>query len=131
MSFNREAFNRICTEAVTCDSRWYVVLIERSQFYGGPEEGGWWGTDTEVIAYQEYPSEELAHRAQGAIEQLARELSIGERRKYGEQCLRELEWLEARGLDADYLPEPDGPTDYVVRVTNEIPQSSLGCRHYE
>ena len=44
----------------------------------------------------------------------------------------EMEWCEARGLDADYLPEPDGEVTYHV-VTEDTPGEgvSRGCRHYE
>jgi hypothetical protein len=32
-----------------------------------------------------------------------------------------MEWLEERGLDADYLPEDDGPSNYRVIVCDELP----------
>jgi len=53
-------------------------------------------------------------------------------REFGEQCLRETEWLAQRGLDDSFLPEVDGETNYSV-LTEESPGSfeSRGCRHYE
>lgn len=43
-----------------------------------------------------------------------------------------MEWLEARGLDADYLPEPDGELSYFVTIEDQPGSSeSRGCRHYE
>lgn len=99
-------------------------------FYGGPEEGGWWGSDTEVIAYRAYISEEIACNVAEAVRQLATELEAEAQKEYGQQCTRELDWLEARGLDADWLPEPDGPTKYYVLVTNSIVEPSFGERQY-
>jgi hypothetical protein len=130
-SYIREAFNKICEQARQTES-WFVNLCESSPYYGGPEEGGWWGHDTHVVAYQEFPSEELAEAAKEQVLKLAKELQEESRREYGEYCLRSMEWLEARELDADYLPEPDGPSEYYVAVTRGAPaEATYGCRHYE
>lgn len=130
MSYIQEAFNLICQEKKE-PSSYYVCLMENVQFYGGPEEGGWWGTDSILIAYQEFPTEELANEAKEKIEKLAEELNQCERDQHGQLCLNQMEWLESRGLDADYLPENDGPSEYHVYVDTEIPVSSYGSRHYE
>jgi hypothetical protein len=124
-----EAFHRVCLQAKAPET-WYVCLMEKAQFYGGPEEGGWWGTDTFLSAYQEFPTEEAAEAAAEEVRKLADELSKQSRREHGRQCLRETEWLEARGLDADYLPEPDGPSEYHVLVSRGLPEGSRGCRQY-
>lgn len=129
-SYLEHAFHEVCNKAIKCEGC-YVALMERVPFYGGPEEGGWWGTDTNVVAYQHFPSEELAHAAADRVRELAEKLSVEAKREYGQQCLREMEWLDARGLDADYLPEPDGEREYYVTVTDELPTPSYGCRHYE
>mgnify|MGYP003403256212 CR=1 FL=1 len=128
-SFYESAFHAVCKEAKTPES-WYLCLMESARFYGGPEEGGWYGTDSLVVAYQEFPSEELANAALEAAEQLAIELTQSEQREYGEQCLRELDWLEARGLEADWLPEPDGPSSFSLIVSQGIPENSYADRHY-
>jgi hypothetical protein len=126
-----EAFFATCQQAKPARSS-YVSLYVRAPYYGGPEEGGWWGSDTILVAYQEYPSEQQAEAARLAVEQLAAELTHEAKRGHGQQCLREMEWLEARGLDADYLPEVDGPEDYFVAVEEQPGAlSSTGCRHYE
>jgi hypothetical protein len=131
----RNTYLQAAFEAVIQDAKipeqWYVVLIERVPFYGGPEEGGWWGCDTHVVAFKEYPTEELAQAAAEQVRRLAKELTDQSYFDYGEHCLREMEWLEARGLDANFLPEPDGPSEYLVWVTKEIPQNNYGFRHYE
>lgn len=129
-NYLQQAFNTVCKNAKPANGC-YVVLMERSQYYGGPEEGGWWGTDNNVVAYNWVETEEEANALKVKIEQFAEELSQEARKEYGKQCLRESEWLEARGLDDSFLPEPDGPAEYYVTITEDYPQGSRGCRYYE
>lgn len=128
-TYIQQAFNQICDQAKQTES-WYLVLMESNPYYGGPEEGGWWGRDTQVVAFQEFPTEQLAIASKDSVTKLAKELADQARRDYGNQCLIELDWLEARGLPADFLPEPDGPSEYYVIVVQEIPQSTRGTRQY-
>jgi hypothetical protein len=130
MSYIRQAFEAVCKEAKQAEG-WYVVLMEDRPYYGGPEEGGWWGTDTTIVAYQLFPTEEQARAAGDKVQKLAAELEAEAVRAHGQQCLRELDWLEARGLEADFLPEPDGPARYTVLVTQGLPEPSYGPRRYE
>lgn len=123
------AFHKVCNEAKESGT-YYVALFESRPFYGGPEEGGWWGTDRILVAYQRYESEEAAMSAKDAVEELAAELSAEDRRADGELCLRQMEWLDARGLEADYLPENDGASEFYVTVTEGLPESAYGERHY-
>uniref|UniRef100_A0A6M3LX26 Uncharacterized protein n=1 Tax=viral metagenome TaxID=1070528 RepID=A0A6M3LX26_9ZZZZ len=101
--------------------QWYVCLVRRCQAYGGPEEGGWWYTVGEVVALREYATVADAEAAAARVEALAEEYSLQAQREHGEHCLRSMEWLDQRGLDADYLPEPDGPDEYSVGVYAEVP----------
>jgi hypothetical protein len=126
----REAFGIVLPDAEESET-WYVVLMEEVPYYGGPEEGGWWGRDTVPVAWKECLSKKEATRYEKQVEKLAEELSIVARDRYGNHCLESLEWLEARGLEADFLPEPDGPSTYYVQVSKGIPQPEHGCRHYE
>lgn len=104
--------------------------MERTCDFGGPEEGGWWVHDSIVVAWKEYSSIEMAEAAKEAVEKLAEELTVDSKRSHGEHCLRTMEWLEERGLEAYYLPEPDGPSEYYVFVCTELPQSSYQSREY-
>lgn len=126
----QEAFNHICDEHKT-PTQWYVVLVSLYQAYGGSEEGGWWYTVQSLEAFQEYPTEELASAAVEHIQKFADELSMNARREHGEYCQTTMEWLEQRGLDADYLPEPDGEEEYRVYVTDELPTFNNRRPHYE
>lgn len=125
----QQAFESVCKEAKTAEG-FYVSLMESVPYYGGPEEGGWWGSDTHLVAYQWFSTEEAAEAAAAAVRKLAEELKAEAQKEYGNQCLREMEWLDARGLDADFLPEPDGPSDFCVIVSEGLPEESRGCRQY-
>lgn len=124
-----EAFHKICDKAINT-GLYYVSLVENRPYYGGPEEGGWWGRDQIVIAYQSFNSEEAANAAVLLIEELAADLSATALQEYGDKCLRECEWCEARGLDADYLPEVDGESTFDVYISEELPQHCYGEREF-
>lgn len=130
MSYIESAFDAIIPDAIL-PQEWYVCLMEKTSTYGGPEEGGWWRHDSILVKYKEFPSEETANKAAESVRKLAEEMSAEERGIHGEYCLRSMEWLEARGLDADFLPEPDGPSEYYVLVCEEIPQNYYSPSEYE
>ena len=129
-SYVAAAFHQLCAAAER-PTRHFVVLMERAPYYGGPEEGGWWGEDHIVCAYQEFTSAEAAETVKSQVEALAQELTKTAERRHGDQCLRETEWLDARGLDDNYLPEPDGASAYYVIVADAVPENSYGTRYYE
>jgi len=124
-------FHTICTRAQPAN-RASVSLYMSVPFYGGPEEGGWWGADTVLVATQSYPTAQAADKARREVLALAGESNKAARAAYGDQCIRESDWLEARGLEDDALPEVDGPDNYFVVV--EAVQGSMeeeGNRRYE
>jgi hypothetical protein len=126
----REAFERVCRDARPAEG-WYVSLLERVPYYGGPEEGGWWGEDVVLVASRRYDTEEAAEAARAAVDALARELTAEARAEFGRRCLEETEWLEARGLEDGSLPEVDGEAVYEVTVTAGPPESTRGSRRWE
>lgn len=127
----KEAFFSVCEDAKPAVGT-YVSLYVRVPYYGGPEEGGWWGEDHHLVAYKHCTSSERAAAVREAVESLALELSEQAQREFGDTCLREMAWLDARGLDAGWLPEPDGEAEYYV-AEEKSPGSlaTTGCRHYE
>lgn len=127
----KEAFFSVCEDAKPAVSS-YVSLYVVVPYYGGPEEGGWWGQDHRIVAYKHCDTPERASAVRRDVRAFAAELSDRAKREFGDRCLREMEWLDARGLDADWLPEPDGEVEYYV-AEEESPGSlaSTGCRHYE
>ncbi len=129
-TFLRQAFELQLPDAKPAEGA-YVALMESVPYYGGPEEGGWWGRDTNVVAYRWFATAEAAKTAAALIEKQAVELSTLARDEHGRYCQSQLEWLDARGLDSDFLPEVDGPSEYYVTVTNSYPEDSRGSRRYE
>ncbi len=123
-SYVKAAFDAVC------GGGHFVCLMESEPYYGGPEEGGWWGADTRCVAYREYPTEAAALEARDRVRALAEELSADSRREYGRTCLEQTAWLEARGLDDSFLPEVEGEVRYYVIVSTEVPEESFGSRTY-
>lgn len=131
MSYEKEAFFDVCSEAIPAKSS-YVSLYRHETFYGGPEEGGWWGHDVVLVAHHECRSEVEAEAVAAQVNSLAAKLSKDARDSFNRGCAAEMAWLEARGLDADYLPEVGGSDEYRV-VTESIPgeHEYRSSRHYE
>lgn len=127
----KEAFHTICEDAKPAKSI-YVSLYVNMPYYGGTEEGGWWGKDTKLVAYKEYSSIEVAKAALDAINKYAQELNQKSKKEFSEKCRQECDWLEERGLDSDYLPEVDGEEEYFVVIESSPGKDSKnGIRHYE
>jgi len=126
----KEAFFETCKNA-TPARKHYVSLYATVPFYGGPEEGGWWGRDQVLVAYQECDTDEQSKALVEAVEALADKLSKEAKDSFNRQCARECEWLEARGLDDSFLPEVDGEHRYWVAVENRVGEyASEGDRYY-
>jgi hypothetical protein len=127
-----EAFQIALRGSIRKPEPWYVCLMRTEQYYGGPEEGGWWGCDTFLEQWAEFPTEEAANRALDGIERLAKGMSEEEERDFNLSCLESCEWAEARGIEPCDLPEVGGATKYFVLITNALPEAArLGPRHYE
>lgn len=130
-TYLKSAFFAACEDAVPASSH-YVSLYVEIPFYGGPEEGGWWGRDVELVAHKEVKTDAEAEAIRAQVEKLARELSEQARDTFNRACAEQCEWLEARGLDADYLPEVDGEERYIVRVEQRPGENEYhSSRYYE
>jgi hypothetical protein len=128
-----EAFHATVTDATTVTNGAYLVLRRREQFYGGPEEGGWYGWDDFVVAYKHFPSEDLARAAMGAVEAYAKDLNREATDAQNRAARAACELADARGEDlgnADdaYWTLPD---EHYVRVETGIPQDERESRHWE
>jgi len=110
MSYLEAAFDAVIKDHVPSE-KWYVVLMEDSSYF--------FSTATDVLKYAVFNNEEAALQAKERVKELAAELEV------------QAEWLDACGLDADFFPEDDGPSRYWVYCGQEIPQPSVGPRHYE
>jgi hypothetical protein len=66
MSGLRAAFEAVCVNAVKREGV-FLSIYRRSPFYGGPEEGGWWGED---VVLEEYQSFDFVADAKAARDQM-------------------------------------------------------------
>jgi len=125
------AFKKICNDVKFSDE-YFVSWCKKEPFYGGPEEGGWWGSDTILVAYQKFDTKEQADVVLEKVKNYAKELTKEAKLAFSKKCSDEMDWLEARGLESDYLPEVDGEEDYFV-VSEKVLGSKkyTGTRHYE
>jgi hypothetical protein len=114
----QEAFLGVCKEAKPAEGI-FLSLYVHTRPYGGPQEGGWWRDHYTLMAYQPFPTREAASAAQEKVNELAEQLTNEARAGHGEQCNREMDWLEARGLEADFLPEVDGETKYFTQLEDQ------------
>ena len=119
-TYTRQAFFDAIDETPTDADAHYVSLYARVPFYGGPEEGGWWGSDCELECYYRFATLQQAEAAYEQIFQLAETLSQQSKAEWSEQCARECEHAEARGIDPADLPETDGETTYFATVEREL-----------
>ena len=127
------AFAEICKEAVDTVQGFYVTLWREEPYYGGPEEGGWWGRNLIPVAYQRFATEDAAHAAYNAVRKLADELTADAQRDHGDRCIAQLEFCEERGIDDSdsVFGHDDGAESYYVTVDNKLPEPMFGPRRYE
>lgn len=131
MSVN-EIFHQVCKDATKVENKFYLSLYIVVPFYGGSEEGGWLGRDISLVSYKEFNSLNKAEDVMEEINKLVDQLNKEEQTNYGNQCLREMDWLEERRLDDSYLKETDGPEEYFVVIETKLGENeSKGSRHYE
>lgn len=115
MGFLHAAFDEVCRKAENADET-FVSLYERTCEYGGPEEGGWWRHDMVLLKTAKFPTQAVAERVAAQVASRASQMSAESKRAWAERCSREVDWCDERGLDADYLPEPDGPSEFEVVI---------------
>ena len=108
-----EAFFSLCREAQPAEAA-YVSLYRTDRWYGGPEEGGWWGSDDVLVAYHRVGSMAEAEAVQAEVRTLAEQLSRESKTAFQRQCAADVQWLEARGLDDSVLREVDGESSFWV-----------------
>ena len=125
-----DAFFNVCPSAEKCET-WYVVLWEYRSYYGGPEEGGWWGRDCIPVAIAEYNTQFRADAMAKQVYARAKEMTKQAQNEFNDYCLNSILAAEERGLSSEDLPEVDGAPEYKVYVQREYPEAIYGPRHYE
>jgi hypothetical protein len=134
MSYEKEAFYALVAD-IQPAAKSYISLYVTLPFFGGPEEGGWWGSDTELVAFAEVSNGVEANAIRDKVVELAEQMSKDAKDRFNRQCATEVEWVEQHDPMADvadYYPEVDGEETYWV-ATESTPGSmvSQGSRHYE
>lgn len=127
----KEAFFTACADALPAKQQ-IVSLYVDMPFYGGPEEGGWWGSDTVMVAYHKATTDKQADEIREKVTALAAELTRTSDKAWAEQCRAELDWAEERGLDADVVFGESAGADRFWIAVESIPGSlnSTGDRGY-
>lgn len=117
----QEAFDQLISDAIWPNGqRWYLILVETIKAYG-PEEGGWTYPIQSLLAYKVFPSKEQADAARANVEKLIKELEYNAKKAHDRMCLEQMEWLDARGLEFDYLLEVDSFVQYSVSIVDTLP----------
>jgi hypothetical protein len=96
----------------------YVSLYAEIPFYGGPEEGGWWGRDIMLVSHKQVCSNEVS-LVKEQFEAVAKELGQAAKIRFGQQCINDMEHADALGIDLDSLPEVDGEATYFVYIEDK------------
>jgi hypothetical protein len=130
----KQAFYQVCEDAEPAKAS-YVSLYVSLPYYGGPEEGGWWGSDTELVAYKQVSSDVEAQAVSEKVHTLSEQLSKDAKDAFNRHCANQCEWVEQHDPMADvddYFPEVDGEERYWVAVEDRPGSlASRGSRHYE
>jgi hypothetical protein len=134
MSGIYSAYFDVCNDAVkVTNQRWFVSLYVKAPFYGGPEEGGWWGTDRLLVATYEVPSEEMANTVVEKIEGWVSETNDDAKREHDEVNLQLSINAEQKSYDSpeELYGEDDGVEEYYVVIENNVGQNEhRDDRHY-
>ena len=128
--YTASAFHKVCSKSQN-PRRWFVILTCTVQACGGPEEGGWFYDVETLEAFQEFASRPDAKLAAKRCRRLARTMQRQALANHGDHLLRSLDWLDERGMDADDLPEPDGPDQFFVSIVKELPVFNHTRPRYE
>ena len=120
-----QAFHEICVQAKTPQA-FYVSLYCQSRVYGGPEEGGWWRSITQLKAYEHCQTEEEAKAKMAKVVDLTNQLNKDAIRSHGQMCQNQLESCNWDGEIAQAVfGEVNGPDKFFVIV-----EKQLGSRNY-
>lgn len=125
-----QAWNEIMEDAEEAEAC-VVSLYSVEPYYGGPEEGGWWGNLYILKEYVRCSSRDAAEKLQEKLQERCSQLNYEAKIADGEHCLRMMEWFEKRGQDTDDYGY-DGPSSYSVFIEKIPGENQVTERaHYE
>lgn len=124
----REIFHAVCENAQQSEGK-YLCLMARVPYYGGPEEGGWWGEDHIVESYQFCENQVILDKILTEINELVRKENEETKTAYNRFCSDEWERDDSDGPDS--LAVLNGPSELFIEIQDNVPQSRYGNRYYE
>jgi len=108
-----------------------VSMYSVERYYGGPEEGGWWGNLFILQKYVRCSNRDAAEKLQHKLQERCEELNREEQQRDSEDCLRHCERAWSRGEDVDDYGY-DGPSTYHVLIEKFPGENQQTERsHYE
>jgi hypothetical protein len=131
MGHVEDAFYKICVGAEPARSS-YVSLYRVAREYIGPEEGGRYSNDHELVSYFEAVNSVAAQKIYEQVQTYAKQLSVAAKLDWARTCRNSLEEAELRGIDPDELPEVDDADEFYVVVESVLgSNNSVSPRQYE
>lgn len=109
----------------------YLSLYKVEPYYGGPEEGGWWGYLHILQKYCKCSSRAQAEMLMEKLQDHCKELTEEAKKADGDDCLRHMERADRRGEDVSD-DGYDGPSRYYMTIESMPGQNQVTTRsHYE
>jgi len=125
-----EAWNEIMADAQEAEEC-IVSMYSIEPYYGGPEEGGWWGNLLILKEFVRCTTRNAAEKLQEKLQSRCEEMSREEKTFDYEECLRVCVRAYARGEDVDDHGY-DGPSSYTVLIEKFPGENQVTERsHYE
>jgi hypothetical protein len=125
-----KAWNEIMENAQKAEEC-VVSMYSVEPYYGGPEEGGWWGNLFILNEYVRCSNRDAAEKLQQKLQERCEELNKEEQQQDSEYCLRYCERAWSRGEDVDDYGY-DGPSTYHVLIEKFPGENQVTERsHYE
>ena len=125
-----QAWNEIIEDSEVAQEC-YLSLYENVSYYGGPEEGGWWGYLQILQKYCKCSSREQAEMLSNKLREHCEQLNKESKKADGEDCLRHMERADRRGEDVDD-DGYDGPSTYYMIIESMPGQHQVTTKsHYE
>jgi len=109
----------------------YLSIYQCESYYGGPEEGGWWGYLHILKEYCKCSSREAAEMLMEKLQERCKQLNNEAKIADGEDCLRHMERADRRGEDVSD-DGYDGPSTYYMTIESVPGENQVTTKsHYE
>lgn len=125
-----QAWNEIIEDSEVAQEC-YLSLYENVPYYGGPEEGGWWGYIQILLKYCKCSSYAQAEMLSDKLRKHCEELTEEAKKADGQDCLRHMERADQRGEDVSD-DGYDGPSTFYLQIESMPGEHQNTTRsHYE